>query len=104
MSWLPHPTSTTALPDAAHAILFFAIGLALGYAHFATLRLNTRLYLQHAVAAAAGLQLLRLAVSVTALALCARAGALALLLAFAGLLAARTWLLRRQRRAVHGAS
>ncbi|SDL24486.1 ATP synthase subunit I [Aliiruegeria lutimaris] len=84
------------LPPLALAALGFAAGLALGFAHFASLRRIVTLYLSGAAPARAlALQLVRFAVLVAALAALARIGATPLLAGALGLLAARTVVLRR---------
>lgn len=74
---------------------FVALGLALGAAFFAALRLNARLYLGHAGRLpAALLQVARIGVAGGAFLLAARWGAAALLGTFAGFLVARMVALR----------
>lgn len=71
-------------------------GFALGLAHFGTLARNLRLFAAGRVAAAFGLQFVRLAITIACFAVLAwRFGAGAALAGLAGLLLARTWLLRR---------
>lgn len=74
---------------------FLVIGLLAGGVFFALLRWNTALYLREGgFARAVGLQVLRLAAVAFVLTLAARHGALPLLLGAAGLLVARTLVVR----------
>lgn len=71
-------------------------GFVVGVAHFALLARNLRLFAAGRLAAAFGLQFVRLAVTVACFAVLAwRFGAAAALAGLAGLLLARTWRLRR---------
>ncbi|MEO6972591.1 MAG: ATP synthase subunit I [Rhodoferax sp.] len=92
MTLLPSHAFTLATPMVAGLAAGFAIGLA----HFATLARNLRLFAAGRVAAAFALQLVRMAVTVACfVALAVLLGAGAVLASLAGLLLARTWLLRR---------
>lgn len=84
------------LPPLASAVIGFALGLALGLIHFATLKTVTSLYLSGtATGRAIGLQLGRLAVLAATLNVLALSGAAALLGGALGVLAGRAIVLRR---------
>lgn len=72
-----------------------AAGFALGLAYFAALRANVRLYADGRPAAALAVHAARTAVVVAAAVAAARAGAVPLLAALAGFVAARTVVVRR---------
>jgi len=77
------------------ASLYLALGIALGYAHFRSLRWNLKLYTQHSPTwLSAGTHVLRLLLIAAAFVLVARQGALPLLACLAGLLIARSGLIR----------
>ncbi|MDR3453740.1 MAG: ATP synthase subunit I [Rhodoferax sp.] len=91
---MPLPLHAGAL--AAPLVAGLAAGFVLGLAHFATLARNLRLFVAGRLAAAFGLQCVRLAVTIACFAVLARwFGAGAVLAGLAGLLLARSWLLRR---------
>ncbi|WP_077561672.1 ATP synthase subunit I [Polaromonas sp. C04] len=91
---MPPPPHAGAL--AASLVTGLGAGFALGVVHFATLARNLRLFAAGRLAAAFGLQFVRLAVTIACFAVLARqCGAGAVLAGLAGLLLARTWLLRR---------
>lgn len=75
-------------------------GLALGAAFFTLLRVNVSLYGSRHWPAGIALHLVRWALLATALVLAARAGAPSLLSAGLGILAARTFVMRRDARRV----
>jgi len=72
-------------------------GLALGAAHFHSLRRNTDLYLAGNAGVAVALHLARIAITVTALVLIARHGVWPLLFVMIGLLLARMAVIRARR-------
>jgi hypothetical protein len=72
----------------------FASGLAVGFLHFATLRLNVALFASGAAGRAVALQAVRLAATVFVLAALSRLGPWATVCAGAGLLCARHTALR----------
>jgi hypothetical protein len=75
--------------------VFAIVGLLFGLLYFALLRWNTALYVRGGgIAAAAGLQIARMAAIAALLVLTVQWGALALLLTALGLLAARPVVLR----------
>lgn len=81
------------------AAIGFAIGLALGLVHFATLRRVTALYLEEgSPALAIGLQLLRLGVLAVVMVLLAQHGAAPLLGGALGVIVARQVIIRRTRK------
>lgn len=83
------------------ALLGAALGTVIGYAHFATLRLNVQLYLSGGGAARAlALQALRIALLAGGLGALAWLGAPALLGGMAGILLARRIVVRRTESAV----
>ncbi len=85
-----------ALALAASLAAGLAAGFALGLAHFATLARNLRLFAAGRLAAAFGLQLVRMTLTAACfVALALLLGAGALLAGLASLQLARTWLLRR---------
>ncbi|NDW00133.1 ATP synthase subunit I [Salipiger sp. PrR002] len=89
------------LPDTPYALaaLALCLGFALGWAHFASLRRVTDLYLESGPAwRALALQLGRLAVLAGVLVGLALLGALPLLAGTLGLLLARQMVLRRSRK------
>jgi F1F0 ATPase subunit 2 len=87
---------TLHLAPAAGVVLGLAVGAILGLIHFGSLRWNTRLYLAGgSIALAFALQLARFAILAGAFILLARLGALPLLSGALGLLAARSYVVRR---------
>lgn len=82
------------LVDLAHAAAALIAGLAVGGCHFASLRLNARLFGAGHAARAGGLQLARIVLTSVALFALARFGALALIAGMAGFLLARGVALR----------
>jgi F1F0 ATPase subunit 2 len=79
--------------------LFGGIGFALGVAHFHGLRRDTRRYLAHGVRLwAVAMHMARVLATAAALVFLARSGAVALVAALAGFLAARFVAVARARR------
>ena len=91
--------SGSVLPGFGLAALAGAAGFAFGLAYFAMLRRNIAVFLGGGGLAAAGLTVTRLAAAAAVFALAARLGALPLLGALLGFLAARFVALRAGRRA-----
>jgi asparagine N-glycosylation enzyme membrane subunit Stt3 len=91
---------TLALPLALPLALTLAGGIAVGLLFFHSLRWVTSGYLQGQALRAAILQAARLALLVGAMVLLVRLGALVLLVFAAGLVAARWWVVRRERRSL----
>lgn len=90
-------SSVTDLSPALAAALGGAVGLVLGFVHFRSLWVVTRLYAEGRTGRALGLQALRLAGLALVLYGMARIGTAALIAALPGLLIARWVLLRRNR-------
>ncbi|SAL30207.1 N-ATPase, AtpR subunit [Caballeronia udeis] len=82
-------------PLAARIAIGLGVGLAAGAIHFATLRWNVRLLIAGTPVKAIGLQLLRLAGVAILFGILAKLGAWPLLCGAAGLLLARSVILRR---------
>ncbi|PZW39336.1 F1F0 ATPase subunit 2 [Humitalea rosea] len=78
--------------------LWALAGLLLGAVHFSTLRHNTGLYLTGGMAAAVALHLARMVIVVAGLVLVGMRGAWPLIFALGGLLLARSWIVRPERR------
>jgi F1F0 ATPase subunit 2 len=83
------------LPLAAQIAIGVGVGLAAGAIHFSTLHWNIRLLVSGTPAKALGLQLLRLAGVVILFGILAKLGVWPLLCGAAGLLLARSMILRR---------
>ena len=83
------------LPLAAQIAIGVSVGLAAGAIHFSTLHWNIRLLLSGTPAKALGMQLLRLAGVVVLFGILAKLGVWPLLCGAAGLLLARSVILRR---------
>ncbi|MFK4446239.1 F1F0 ATPase subunit 2 [Caballeronia udeis] len=86
---------TYQFPLAAQIAIGVGVGLAAGAIHFATLRWNVRLLIAGTPVKAIGLQLLRLAGVAILFGILAKLGAWPLLCGAAGLLLARSVILRR---------
>jgi hypothetical protein len=85
------------LPLAAHIPVGMTAGLVAGLIHFATLHRNVELLALGSIAKALAIQGARLGLLLVILFVLAKLGAWALLCGAAGLLAARTVMLRRYR-------
>ncbi|MGN6666591.1 MAG: N-ATPase subunit AtpR [Trinickia sp.] len=85
----------TNLPLATQIVIALAAGFSIGAALYATLYWNGCLFARGHWLAALPMQLLRFALAAVTLVALAHGGATLLIAAFAGILIARTWLVRR---------
>ena len=81
---------------AVNAALGFVVGLAVGFAHFATLAWNARLFVAGSMAMAIGIQMVRIGLVALVLILLARHNFVSFVAGALALLAARAIVLSRQ--------